>query len=55
MHRRYLKKGVSVVFTIGFIGFLVHLTCSLFYLYYVFFDFALSLLFALVYFVLQNK
>ena len=55
MQRHYLKIGVSVVFTIGFIVFRVHSTCRLFFLYYVIFDPSLSLLFAHVYFVLQNK
>ena len=48
MLRHYLKIEVSVVFTVGFIVFLVHLTCFL----YVIFDPALSLLFAHGYFVL---
>ena len=55
MQRRFLKIKVSVVFTIGFIGFLVHLTFCLSYFYCVIFDPALSLPLAHVYFVVQNK
>ena len=51
MQRRYLKIGVSVVFTIGIMVFLVHLSR----IFYVIYDPALSLLLAHVYFVLQNK
>ena len=50
MQRRYLKIGVSVVFTIAFIVFLVHLTCC-----YVIGDPALTILFAHEFLVLLNK
>ena len=52
VQRRFLRIGVSTVFTIGFF---VSLTCCLFYFYDVIFDPALSILFEHVYFVLQNK
>ena len=51
MQRRFLPKGASVVLTIGFIVFLVHLT----HIFCVFGDPALSLLFACGCFVLWNK
>ena len=51
MQRRYLKMGVSAVFTIGFIVFLVHLTC----IFCVIGDSALCLLFPSIHCVLQNK
>ena len=51
MQRRFSITGVSVVFAIGSIVFLVHFT----HIFYGIGDPALSLLFAHEYFVLQNK